>query len=62
MPRGISPNQCNQIEREGRIPDECLFLNPTLHLCPDWDFLLIDSGDPEFEACCCGLKDKHDSE
>jgi hypothetical protein len=23
------------------------------HCCPDWDFLLIDEHDPEFEACLC---------
>jgi hypothetical protein len=27
---------------------------PTLHFCRDWDFLLIENGDPEFEACGCG--------
>lgn len=60
MPRGLSPNECNKIEREETIPPECLFLNPTLHFCPDWDSMLIDDSDVEFECCCCDLKDGHD--
>lgn len=23
------------------------------HYCPDWDFMLIEDGDPEFECCTC---------
>lgn len=53
MPRGLGPIQCNEIERVGTIPQECQFMNPTLHLCPDWDGLLIDETDPEYEACHC---------
>lgn len=56
MPRGLNPNQCNEIEATGVIPAECLFLNPTLHVCPDWDGLLIDDTDPEFEKCACNKK------
>lgn len=29
-----------------------------LHWCPDWDFLLISSEDPEFLACTCTFKDE----
>lgn len=57
MPRGLSPNQCNEIERTGIIPQECLFLNPTLHRCPSWQGLLIDDTDPEHEKCACNKKD-----
>jgi len=53
MPRGLSPTKCNEIERDGVIPDECRFLNPTLHFCPDWQGALIDSSDPEYERCAC---------
>lgn len=60
MPRGLSPNQCNEIERTGVIPAECRFLNPTLHLCPEWDFLLIDNSDPEIDHCSCNLKETHE--
>jgi hypothetical protein len=53
MPRGLSPNHCNQIERTNTIPEECQFLNPTLHFCPHWNDLLIDDTDPEYEICPC---------
>lgn len=53
MPRGLSPHKCNEIERDGVIPEECSFLNPTLHFCPDWQGALIDSSDPEYERCSC---------
>lgn len=56
MPRGLSPQTCNEIERSGVIPDEAKFMNPTLHFCEDWDGLLIDENDPEFEHCKCGVK------
>jgi hypothetical protein len=53
MPRGLSPNACNTIEREGVIPPECSFLNPTLHFCPSWQDALIDDTDPEYDRCRC---------
>jgi len=54
MPRGLNPVQCNEIEAFGRIPEECKFLNPTLHFCPSWlDAPLIDDTDPEYERCEC---------
>lgn len=56
MPRGLSPTKCNEIEWAGVIPDECTFLNPTLHFCPNWQGALIDSSDPEHERCTCGKK------
>ncbi|USM11538.1 hypothetical protein vBCbaSRXM_93 [Citromicrobium phage vB_CbaS-RXM] len=61
MPCGLSPHQCNDIERTGVIPEECKFLNPSLHFCPDWDGMLIDAADPEYEYCYCD-KDAHVSE
>ena len=24
-----------------------------VHLCPDWDFMVIHANSPEFEACRC---------
>lgn len=53
MPRGLNPLHCNEIERTGVIPDECRFLNDSLHFCPVWDGALIDSSDPEFDRCTC---------
>ncbi len=55
MPRGLSPVMCNAIEKDGKIPDPCLFLNPTLHFCPYNNNMLIDDTDPEFERCKCDL-------
>lgn len=28
-----------------------------LHYCPDWDYLLIDQTDIEFDACSCDFGD-----
>lgn len=53
MPRGLSPLMCNEIERKGIIPDECLFLNETLHFCLSWQDALIDDSDPEYDRCRC---------
>lgn len=53
MPRGLSPLVCNEIERTGVIPDECSFLNETLHFCPNWQGALIDDSDPEYDRCRC---------
>lgn len=53
MPAGLSPNLCNDIERKGVIPEECKFLNPSLHFCSSWGGALIDTSDPEFERCEC---------
>lgn len=61
MPRGLSPMMCNEIERTGVIPDECCFLNPTLHFCPDWQGALIDSSDAEHERCTCHRGKKIDA-
>lgn len=53
MPRGLSPNMCNEIERTGIIPPECSFMNPTLHFCPTWKGALIDDTDAEHDRCGC---------
>jgi hypothetical protein len=37
----------------GLIPPEELEAHPTLHFCTEWDGLVIEEGDPEFEACLC---------
>ena len=58
MPRGINPTKCNEIEKEGHIPEECIFLNPSLHFCPDWQGALIDSSDPEYDRCTCEKRNK----
>lgn len=53
MPRGLSPHNCNEIERTGIIPPECSFLNDSLHFCASWNGALIDDTDPEYDRCCC---------
>lgn len=35
---------------------EIRYWKPTLHWCHEWDGLLIDKNDPEFEACRCFKK------
>lgn len=50
-------------ERTGKIPKAVLKSDPTLHFCPEWDYLLIDSSIGEYVACSCvTLKRKSDSE
>lgn len=41
-------------EAIGHLWEEINQWKPTLHFCRDWDFLLIENGDPEFDACQCG--------
>lgn len=31
-------------------------LDEGYHYCPDWDFLLIWPGCPEYESCYCDIK------
>ena len=28
-----------------------------VHCCPEWDYMAIHEGSPEFEACLCDLSD-----
>ena len=32
-------------------------MNKFKHYCPDWDFMLIDRHDSEFECCTCAFSD-----
>ena len=32
-------------------------MNKFKHYCPDWDFMLIDSHNSEFECCTCDFSD-----
>lgn len=45
--------------KEGRIPKELYDKYPSLHFCPNWDLLLIEENDPEFECCTCGFPKKN---
>lgn len=52
MPR-LTPHEIHSYEKAGRFPKPLKEQNPTLHFCKEWDFMLIDKTDPEFEACLC---------
>lgn len=32
-------------------------MNKFYHYCPDWDFMLIDRHDTEFNSCTCNFTD-----
>lgn len=42
--------------QKGEIPPEELIKRPTLHFCIEWDELVIEEGDLEFEYCNCFIK------
>lgn len=45
-------------EAEEKLWKEISDQRPFLHSCQDWDFMLIDSVDAEFEACHCYVRNK----
>lgn len=51
MPRDLTNEDVQRIEKIGVIPNRLKHRNPTLHFCKEWDFMLIDDSDPEWEAC-----------
>lgn len=54
MPRNTTTEEIKEYESGKRRIDETLaIVNPTLHLCPEWDFMLIDDSDVEFDCCGC---------
>jgi len=53
----IHPAIRRSIQFRNEIPDEYRIKYPRLHFCPEWDFMLINDDDPEFEACSCYYKD-----
>lgn len=55
MPQ-LTNEQIRDIESGGIIPTRLKEKDHTLHFCPDWDFMLIAHGDPEWEACCCDIR------
>ena len=64
MPRGIGAVRIVALER-----NLCAKLTPAdhelaagfLHFCDDWDGLLIDREDPEFDCCHCTFSDDYDA-
>lgn len=58
MPKGISSARVQELTMNSdlRLSDEEHGASAgLLHFCDDWDFLLIDKSDPEFDACCCAF-------
>lgn len=56
MPKGLTPARIRELETDldSRITVEDLSVSGTrLHFCYDWDGLLIDETDPEYESCGC---------
>lgn len=49
----FSQSQKWQWLKEGKIPDWAIAESPTLHFCLDWDALVVEDGDPEYESCFC---------
>lgn len=43
---------------QGKIPEDVAKANPTLHFCMEWDELLIEETDGEFDYCHCFRESK----
>ena len=44
-----------EIEESGVIPVEYRRRHPTVHFCPDWDYMLTREHMPEADCCTCSL-------
>lgn len=62
MPKGLSPTRLRQLEcakdSEAVLTNDDIKRNAEaggdkLHFCFDWDGMVIDNTDPEFEGCHC---------
>lgn len=56
MPAGLSPERVRFLETHlsARLqPEDQALAGGFLHFCDEWDGLLIDQTDPEFECCTC---------
>lgn len=49
-------------QSDKKVPLEEFIKSPYLHFCCEWDGLLIEEGDPEFEACDCYAKEDRPDE
>ena len=47
------PPKSNTVLRIEELEEQVRKLENRPHYCPDWDFLKIRPGDPEYEACIC---------
>lgn len=49
----LTATQFKETEESGIILPDVKVQNPTLHLCPNWDYMAIDYTCPEWEARLC---------
>jgi hypothetical protein len=60
MPKGLSETRVAFLERHPTAPlqlEDHALAGGFLHFCHDWDYLLIDQTDPEFDCCHCVFVD-----
>jgi len=63
MPAGLSPERVAFLERHPTAPvmaEDHALAGGFLHFCIEWDDLLIDQTDPEFESCTCRFPSYYD--
>lgn len=63
MPRGMPSARCRYLELnfDAKLTrDDHAAAAGFLHFCDEWDGLLIDRDDPEFECCSCTFNDEFD--
>jgi len=55
----LSWGQVREIETEAdHIPEWALRRDPTLHFCPDWDYMLLGRHSSREELYICDCKDR----
>ncbi|MBM6577943.1 hypothetical protein KCP91_16280 [Microvirga sp. SRT01] len=63
MPRKLSPARVRELETDlsARLtPADHASAGGFLHFCDEWDGLLIDQTDDEFQCCSCQFSDEFD--
>lgn len=54
MPKGLSHGRIWELESgDVTTATDHAIAGGFLHFCADWDYLVIDQTDPEFESCTC---------
>lgn len=62
MPAGLSPERIRFLDTHttARLqPEDHALAGGFLHFCDEWDGLLIDQTDPEFDCCTCKFHPIH---
>jgi hypothetical protein len=60
---GLPSKRRAELERDLTLnltPEDHALAGGFLHFCDEWDGLLIDRDDPEFEFCSCQFSDEFD--